>query len=297
MSQTIGFIGLGAMGMGMAKSLVGAGFQVQGFDINAAALTHFTEAGGTTVDSAAAAASGADLFIIVVVNAEQADSVLWDNGAAAQLSSGSVVLLCSTVKPAYAVQTARKLQELGIDMLDSPISGGSIRANAGEITIMASGPDAAFAKAQSAMEAMAANIFQMGSEPGQGSTMKLVNQILAGTHIAVAAEALAFGAKAGIDPCKIYDVISTSAGNSFMFGNRVPHILEDDYTPHSAVNIWVKDLDLVLQAGKENQAPLPLSSAAYQLYMMAAAAGFGALDDAAIVKVFEKLGDFRVMEE
>jgi putative dehydrogenase len=136
----------------------------------------------------------------------------------------------------------------------------------------------------------------MGNEVGQGSTMKLVNQVLAGVHLAAAAEAIAFGAKAGIDPNRIFDVISNSAGASWMFQNRVPHILADDYTPHSAVEIWLKDLDLVVETGKEMQLPTPLAAVAHQLFVMAAASGYGRLDDAAVVKVFEKLANFRVLD-
>jgi 3-hydroxyisobutyrate dehydrogenase len=129
----------------------------------------------------------------------------------------------------------------------------------------------------------------MGSEPGLGSTMKLVNQILAGSQIALAAEAMAFGVRAGLDPHQIYEVICNSAGNSFMFQNRVPHMLNDDYTPHSAVDIWVKDLGIVLETGKELRFPLFFSALAHQLFMSASAAGHGRLDDAAVVKVFEQL--------
>ena len=119
--------------------------------------------------------------------------------------------------------------------------------------------------------------------------MKLVNQILAGSQIALAAEAMAFGVRAGLDPNQIYEVICNSAGNSFMFQNRVPHMLNDDYTPHSAVDIWVKDLGIVLETGKELRFPLFFSALAHQLFMSASAAGHGRLDDAAVVKVFEQL--------
>jgi 3-hydroxyisobutyrate dehydrogenase len=294
--QTVGFVGLGAMGMGMASSLLRAGFMVKGYDVNPKAVERFTEASGLGVHSAAEAAAGADIFLIMVLNAEQAEDVLFGSeGAAKALPGGSVVLLSSTVKPAFARATAQRLNTLGIDMLDAPVSGGTLRAAEGKLSIMASGKPTAFAKAQTVLKALAANVYSIGDEPGQGSTMKLVNQILAGVHIAVTAEALAFGAKAGIDPRQIYEVICNSAGASFMFQNRTPHILADDYTPHSAIEIWVKDLGIVLEAGKETLSPLPLSAAAHQLYMMAAAAGYGRLDDAAVIKVFEKIGNFTVM--
>jgi 3-hydroxyisobutyrate dehydrogenase len=286
----VGFIGLGAMGMGMAKSLLRAGLAVKGYDINPNAVTQFVAAGGQGAATVADAASGADLLVVVVLNADQVTDVLFGKGAAAAaLTPGSVVMVCSTVSPTFAQQTAAKLAERGLLMLDTPISGGTVRAAEGTLSIMVSGPEATIAKAQPVLEAMAANIYRMGSEPGLGSTMKLVNQILAGSQIALAAEAMAFGVRAGLDPHQIYEVICNSAGNSFMFQNRVPHMLNDDYTPHSAVDIWVKDLGIVLETGKELRFPLFFSALAHQLFMSASAAGHGRLDDAAVVKVFEQL--------
>ena len=286
----VGFIGLGAMGMGMAKSLLRAGLVVKGYDINPNAVAQFVTAGGQGAATVADAASGADVLVVVVLNADQVTDVLFGKGAAAAaLTPGSVVMVCSTVSPTFAQQTAAKLAERGLLMLDTPISGGTVRAAEGTLSIMVSGPEATIAKAQPVLEAMAANIYRMGTEPGLGSTMKLVNQILAGSQIALAAEAMAFGVRAGLDPNQIYEVICNSAGNSFMFQNRVPHMLNDDYTPHSAVDIWVKDLGIVLETGKELRFPLFFSALAHQLFMSASAAGHGRLDDAAVVKVFEQL--------
>lgn len=286
----VGFIGLGAMGMGMAKSLLRAGLTVQGYDINPAAVAQFVTAGGHGATSVVEAASEADVLVVVVLNADQVTDVLFGKGAAAEaLLKGSVVLVCSTVSPTFARQTAETLAEQGLFMLDTPISGGTARAAEGKLSIMVAGANEVIAKAQPVLDAMAANIYHMGTEPGMGSTMKLVNQILAGSQIALAAEALAFGVRAGLDPRQIYEVICNSAGGSFMFQNRVPHMINDDYTPHSAVEIWVKDLDIVLEAGKELRFPLFFTALAHQLFMSASAAGHGRLDDAAVVKVFEQL--------
>ncbi len=294
-SQTIGFVGLGAMGMGMAQSLLRAGFTVNAYDINPASLQAFADAGGNGVASVAEAADGADAFIIVVVNAEQTEDVLFGSGRAAEkLSPGSVVMACSTVKPDFARETDHRLREMGIDMLDSPISGGPVRAAAGELSIMASGDPAVFAKVDDVLDALAAHVFRLGDEAGYGSTTKMVNQLLAGVHIAVAAEAMALGVKAGMDPEKLYEVISKSAGSSWMFQNRVPHMLAGDFTPLSAVDIFVKDLGIVLEAGKQLRFPLPLSALAHQMYLMAASAGLGREDDSAVVKIFEQLARIEV---
>jgi 3-hydroxyisobutyrate dehydrogenase len=159
---------------------------------------------------------------------------------------------------------------------------------------MASGAPAAFAKAEPVLATMAKQVYRLGDEPGIGSTVKAVNQLLAGVHIAAAAEAMAFGVRAGADPRTLFEVISNSAGNSWIFGNRVPHMLDGDYTPRSAVEIFVKDLGLVLDAGRSLRFPLPQAAAAHQLFLMAAAAGLGREDDAAVVKVFERLAGIEV---
>lgn len=293
--KQVGFVGLGAMGTGMAKSLLKAGLRVRGYDINPTAVETFVAAGGEGAATVAAAATGAELFIVVVLSADQVTDVLFGSGGAAQaLPAGSVVMICSTVSPAFAKATAARLQAMGLQMLDAPMSGGTIRAADGTLSFMAAGSDEVFAKVQGALEAMAANVYRMGSEPGLGSTMKMVNQILAGVHIATAAEAVAFGVRAGLDARQIYDVICNSAGASFMFQNRVPHMLTGDYTPHSAVDIWVKDLDIVLETGRDLRFPLFFSALAHQLFMSASAAGHGKIDDAAVVKVFEQLTGIEV---
>ena len=293
-SEPVGLIGLGAMGMGMATSLVRAGFQVQAFDINPSAVERFITAGGKAAESAAHAAAGATALIVVVVNAAQMDDVLFAQGAAAALPHGSVVILCSTVKPDFARQTAQRLYALGLEVIDAPISGGAVKAAEGRLSIMASGHPGAFEQAGAILHAMAEHLYQLGDECGIGSTVKTVNQLLAGVHIAAAAEAMALGVRAGADPQQLYDVISNSAGSSWMFQNRVPHMLAGDFTPLSAVNIFVKDLGIVLETGKELEFPLPLAAAAHQLYLMAAAAGFGREDDSAVVKVFEQLSGVQV---
>jgi 3-hydroxyisobutyrate dehydrogenase len=185
---------------------------------------------------------------------------------------------------------------MGLEMLDAPVSGGTVRAAEGSLSIMTSGHPAAYERCNPLLDAMAANVYRLGDECGQGSTMKMINQLLAGTHLVVAAEAMAFAAKAGMDLETVYKVICNSAGGSWMFQNRVPHILADDYTPHSAIDIWIKDLGIVLETGKAEHFPLPLTAAAYQLYVAASAQGWGRLDDAGVVKVYEMLAHMQIHE-
>jgi len=294
-TPTIAFIGLGSMGLGMAKNLLKAGHAVIGVDPSAVARDAFEAAGGVVADSAAEAAKAADVVIVAVVNDRQVEAVLYgDNGAVATLPKGGLVMQCATVPAAFAKALGARLAASGHELLDAPMSGGRARAESGELTFMASGTPKAFAAAESILAATSAKVFRLGDAAGIGSLVKTVNQLLAGVHIATAAEAMALAAKAGADTRAVYEVISASAGNSWMFGNRVPHMLDDDYAPLSAVEIFVKDLGLVLNTGHEHRLPLPMAAAAHQLFLAAAGAGWGRLDDAAVVKVYEQAGDFKV---
>ncbi|GHC16942.1 3-hydroxyisobutyrate dehydrogenase [Kushneria pakistanensis] len=282
-----GVIGLGSMGLGMATSLVREGFDTLGCDINPAALEKLALAGGTPVQDPAEMGRQADVVFLVVVNAEQMRQVLFgDNGLAATLAPGSIVVGCATAAPDAVIALAAELAEKGIDYLDIPISGGAVKSAAGELTLMASGPSEVFKRAQPALDAIAATIFRLGEAAGQGSQVKLVNQLLAGVHIAAAAEAMAYGIKSGCDPRTLYEVITKSAGNSWMFENRVPHILDGDYTPRSAVDIFVKDLGLVHDTARAGRFPLPMTAQALTMFSQASSMGFGREDDAGVVRIF-----------
>ncbi len=296
--QRIGFVGLGAMGAGMARNLLGAGFAVTGCDRREEAVAALVAAGGKAAASPAAAAEGAALLFVMVVNDAQVDDVLFGrDGALGTLAPGSTVVLCSTVPAAFVRRLGERLAERGIHLLDAPVSGGAVGAEAGTLSIMASGRAEAFAAAGAALEACAGKVHRLGDEPGIGSTVTAVNQLLAGVHLVTAAEGMAFGTALGADPKVLFEVIRDAAGGSWMFANRVPHMLEADYTAQSAVDIWVKDLALVLDTGRSLRMPLPMAAAAFQVVMMAAARGLGALDDAAFVKVYEEFTGQRIVPE
>ena len=284
---TVGVIGLGSMGFGVAQSLLRAGFSVHACDVRADVIARFVAQGGIAAATPAALAAQVERVVILVVNAAQTDTVLFgEHGAAAALPKGAVVISSATVAPEYAVRLAARLDAIGLENIDAPVSGGAIKAAAGEMTVMAAGAPAAFTRCQDIFDAIAGKLYRLGDAPGKGSTVKMIKQLLAGVHIAAAAEAMALGIKAGADPQALFDVISNSAGASWMFQNRVPHILAGDYTPHSAVNIFIKDLGIVLDAGRQHAFPLPLTATAQQMYLSAAAAGHGAEDDAAVIKIF-----------
>lgn len=290
-----GVVGLGTMGMGMATSALRGGLDVAGCDVSEAARKTFADAGGKAVTAPADAADGANCLAVVVVNQEQTESVLFgDGGAAEALPAGAVILGCATMPPAYVRELSSRLEALGLHYLDAPISGGGVKAAQGQLTVMASGTPEAFECAKPLLDVVAEKVFNLGDEAGPGSTMKMVNQLLAGVHIATAMEAMALGIKSGLDANKIFEVITASAGNSWMFENRVPHVLDNDYAPKSAVDIFVKDLGIVLETGKREGFPLPVSSIAHQQFLAAKAMGLGREDDAAVIKVFAELAGLQL---
>jgi putative dehydrogenase len=285
--RRVGVIGLGAMGMGVAQSLLREGFEVHACDVRPDAVQKIVDAGGRRADSPAALGKLVDALIILVVNADQTEAVLFgENGAAASLAPGSVIIASATVSPEYARGLGKRLADMGLLMVDGPVSGGAAKAATGEMTVMAAGSPEAFAKCAGVLDAIAGKVYRLGDEPGPGSVTKMVNQLLAGVHIAAAGEAMALAIRAGANPDQVYEVICNSAGGSWMFQNRVPHILAGDYTPLSAVNIFVKDLGIVLDYAKKSIFPLPLSATAHQMFMQASAAGHGAEDDSAVIKTF-----------
>ncbi len=285
--RRVGVIGLGAMGAGIAQSLRRAGHEVHAYDIRPGAATAFAAEGGTACASLADMAAACGIVISVVVNAQQTEAVLYgEGGIAAAMRPGSVFVMCSTVDPNWSIAQEARLQEQGILYLDAPISGGAARAASGEMTMMTAGRPAAYEACGEVLESMAGKVYRLGDRAGAGSKVKIINQLLAGVHIAAAAEAMALGLREGVDADALYEVITHSAGNSWMFENRMPHVLAGDYTPLSAVDIFVKDLGLVLDTARHARFPLPLASTAHQMFMQASAAGHGREDDSAVIKIF-----------
>ncbi|MDQ0392388.1 3-hydroxyisobutyrate dehydrogenase [Labrys monachus] len=286
----VGVIGLGSMGFGMAGSLLRAGHSVTGCDVHPEPARALAAAGGRAASKPAEAAAEADIVVVVVVNAAQTETVLFGpDGAAAAMKPGAVIIASATMAPDIARGLAARAAALGLLYLDAPISGGAAKAAQGELTIMASGSPEAFSRARPALDAMAAKVYELGDEAGVGAAFKVVNQLLAGVHIAAACEAVTFAKRLGLDLDKVYEVITGSAGNSWMFENRVPHILEGDYTPRSAVDIFTKDLGIVSDIGRAEKFPLPIAATALQMFLMTAAAGMGRDDDASVARLIAQI--------
>ena len=289
-------VGLGSMGFGMGQSCLRAGIATQGHDVVVARVAQFQSEGGDT-GTPETFIPEADAVLVVVLNAAQAEAVLFgENGIVPMLRKGAVVLGCATVPPDFARDMEARCREYGVHYLDSPISGGAVKAAAGQLSIMASGTSDAFAAARPFLDACAETVFELGDAAGAGSAMKAVNQLLAGVHIATMAEALTFGMTQGVKPADFVDVISKCAGTSWMLENRAPHIVAGDYTPHSSVNIWPKDLGIVTEIAKSVGFDAPIAHTALAQFQAAAQMGLGDEDDAAVAKVYAKQAGVKLPE-
>jgi len=286
--KSIGIIGLGSMGMGAAKSCINAGLDVYGIDLNETALATLSDAGAEAVSTNALDFSQQlDAVLVLVVNAKQVNTVLFKTGLAASLKPKTVVMVSATISADDAKQIEQQLKAHDLIMLDAPVSGGAAKAATGDMTIMASGSAEAFSKLKPVLDATAAKVYNIGEQIGLGATVKIIHQLLAGVHIAVGAEAMALAARANIPLDLMYDVVTNAAGNSWMFENRMKHVVDGDYSPKSMVDIFVKDLNLVADTAKDLQFPLPLSSTALNMFISASNAGHGQEDDSAVIKVFD----------
>jgi 3-hydroxyisobutyrate dehydrogenase len=287
----VGFVGLGVMGRPMAACLVRAGFPCTVYDVNRDAVNMLASMGATPAQSAAEVAGASDIFVSVVVNDAQLRDILFGAGAAAQaLTPGAIVIGMSTMSRRGVQEIAARLAEQGVEYLDAPMSGGEARAQTGELTIMVGGPDALVERCRAVLEAMGSNMYHVGQNVGDGQAVKMINQLMVCVHNAVAAEALTFGAKLGLDQAMLLDIVSHSAGGSWILGDRGPRMVKRAFTPpKSALSILVKDIGFVVDEADALGHPLVLASAAHQLYKMGSAQGLGQLDDSVMITLIERL--------
>ncbi|WP_062236299.1 NAD(P)-dependent oxidoreductase [Aureimonas sp. N4] len=286
---TIGFVGLGAMGRPMAAHLIENGFVVQGFDISQAARDALETAGGTPVSSAAEAATGADALVLMVVNADQARAILFEAGALDALRPGGTVVLMATCPPGAVESMAERVVATGRGFIDAPVSGGVAGATAATLTIMAAAPADTLAALRPMFDALGGKVVHVGTRPGQGALVKAVNQLLCGVHIAAAAEALALAGKVGVDRAVMLDIVCGSAASSWMLKDRGPRMLEAQPVTTSAVDIFVKDLGIVIEAGRDAKAAVPLAALAHQLFLATSGQGHGKADDSQIIRTYDGL--------
>ena len=282
----VGWIGLGAMGFPMAGCVARAGFDVSAYDINPARAEALTTDGVKPAASINEAASGADVLIVMVATPDQVESVLFgDDPAAAALAAGAAVVVMATVGPAPVKRWAERLAQQQVDLVDAPVSGGAARAAAGDLLIMVGGTQSAVDRAQPLLDAMARSAPHVGTAPGDGQKVKLVNQLLCGVHIAAAAEALALAEAMQLDPGATWEVLRGGAAASFMLDDRGARMVHGTDEVKSALDIFVKDMGLVTDAARASSYPAPLASAAEQLYLAGWRAGLGRRDDSAVIEV------------
>ncbi len=279
-------VGLGSMGFGIAQSLIRAGYSVYGQDKNLKQQKRLIKEGGYDKNIPF---NDLQAVIIVVLNEKQTREIIFgQNGISEKLKKNSLIMVCTTVSPDFAKEMASSCNDKGLLYLDAPISGGSKKSAEGKLSYMISGGPKAFEVAKPILDCTSETIFEFGEHVGSGSAMKAVNQMLAGVHIAAMAEAITFGITLGIDPKRFLEVISKCAGTSWMLENRTPHIIDNDYSPKSSINIWPKDLGIVLDIAKNSNFSAPLTAVALQQFISAAGSGLGQEDDAAVAKIYAR---------
>ena len=285
-TKNILVVGLGSMGFGIAQSLIRAGYSVYGQDKNLKQQKRLIEKGGYDKNIPF---NDLQAVIIVVLNEKQTREIIFgQNGISEKLKKNTLIMVCTTVAPDFAKEMASSCNDKGLLYLDAPISGGSKKSAEGKLSYMISGSPKAFEVAKPILDCTSETVFEFGEHVGSGSAMKAVNQMLAGVHIAAMAEAITFGITQGIDPKRFLEVISKCAGTSWMLENRTPHIIDNDYSPKSSINIWPKDLSIVLDIAKNSNFPAPLTAAALQQFISAAGSGLGQEDDAAVAKIYAR---------
>jgi 3-hydroxyisobutyrate dehydrogenase/putative dehydrogenase len=278
------------MGLPMARRLIGASHTVAAFDPIPASLEAFATAGGRPATTAAEASADTDLVFVTVATPEQAMSALFGlDGAATAVTPGTTVVVMSTIGPSAVREIADRLASAGVSLLDAPMSGGVARADTGDLVVMVGGPRALFEACRPVLDQLGSTVAYVGEAVGDGQALKLVNQLLAGVHIAAAAEALAFAAALGLDPRAAWDVVRHGAAGSFMLNDRGARMLDAEFEPvRSALDIFVKDMGLVVAAAKGRKLPTPLAVAAEQLYLAGSAEGQGRRDDSSVVTIYER---------
>lgn len=285
-----GVIGIGAMGMGVAKRLLAQGFEVCVRDVRPETESEARAAGAVVCASPEAVARACPVVITLVVDARQTEEIVFGaGGIVAGMQPGGVLVMCSTVSPEFSGPLAERLGQRGILALDAPVSGGPARAHDGTMSMMIGGAAEAFEQARAVLEAISGKRFRVGARTGDGSKMKLVNNLMAGINLAAACEGMVFGLKLGLDAQTIFEVVCASSGGSWVFADRMPRVLAGDYATRAAVDILAKDLGLALETGAAAKALLPIGAAARQAYIATRALGHGKEDDAAVVKYYAKV--------
>lgn len=285
---TVGLVGLGAMGRGVAANLAKKGFRLHGCDVREESRASLAASDAFSTRPAELA-STCDVVVSFVVNDAQTEQVLFgDDGMAKHMRRGSVFVMCSTVPPAYAKSLGARLAERGVVLIDAPVTGGAAGAAKGSLTIMASGPKHAFDRVRPVLEAFGARLYHLGEHNGAGAQMKVINQLLCGVHLAAAGEALAMAKRQGLPLETVHEILCSGSASSWMLADRGPRMVADDFDNiTSAVDIFVKDMGLVLDASRDSRFAAPLAHAAYLAFLATSGRGLGRRDDSAVITFYE----------
>jgi len=295
MTDTIGFIGLGTMGLPMVRNLLKARFAVTVFDVNAGSVEAAVEDGAVAAATAQAVAAEADIVIVMVPDTPDVEAVLFgDAGVANGLSSGKLVIDMSSISPEATVDFARRINALGCDYLDAPVSGGEVGAVTGKMTIMAGGPEAAFNRAKPAFDAMGSTVTLIGTRNGDGHVCKVANQIIGAVMVNAVAEALLFASKAGADPAKVREALMGGAVRSFILENHGGRMLERNFDATFRAGLQRKDLNLAMEACHKLNLVLPQATSAWEIYNATVANGDGDNDAISVLKTLEGLAGYEM---
>lgn len=293
-NEAIGFIGMGMMGGGMAANLLKAGFPMVAYDIDPAKNERFAGLGATIANGPAGVAQGASKVICIVeTSAQVREVVLGDGGVLEGAQEGDIFVCSATVDPLMVRELHDTLAERGITVIDAPVSGGVPRAEAGELSVIVGGDAAAVEACRPAFEAVSSKIFHMGGV-GQGLAMKLCNNMITQATRVVIAESMVMGAKAGLDPQQMIDVIGVSTGNSATFQAVAPRYMSGDFSPGGTIDISYKDQELETAFGKALGVPMFMAAVSQQVYQMGRAAGLNKKDGSALVTLYEEMAGVKL---
>ena len=290
--QSIGIIGVGAMGGAVARRLLGLGHPVYVRDIREPAMSALAPLGAIACASPAQLAGHCKVVIILVVDAAQIDDVLFGpGGALEQLATGSVVVVSSTISPGNVQSFAHRLSQRGMHALDAPISGGPAKAEAGTMSMMLAADAQAQAAAETILPLLSQSVFRVSQRPGDGARYKLLNNILAAVNLCAGAEVMALGMKMGLDGARLLDVIGNSSGASWVVQDRMPRALVGDFAPRAATKILAKDVSLFMELAREEKFPALMGSQAMQVFQAALGNGMAESDDAVLLRLYQRIGE------
>ena len=294
--ETVAFIGLGTMGGIMSRRLLEAGQRVRGFDPNPAAQQRAVGRGAHSADSPRDAATGADVVVLSLPSPAVVEEVVTGpDGILASLTPGSVIVDMSTIDPATTRRLHARVADHGSFFLDAPVSGGVMRAESGELTIMVGGEEAALERCRAVLANLGSNIVRVG-ESGSGQVVKLCNNMLIAIIVAGLAETLVTGAKAGVDARTLADIVRISAGGNWILENHLPlTTLADDYTPRFSLDLLYKDVSLFSETADGAGVPVPITAATEEMLKAARSRGLGGLDQTVVVKMYEEMAGVRVL--